>query len=155
MYMNGSDASSHAQKKKSFRKLQKPLRWVHVQMRVDRVEFFGGGGAFQNRFSRTIGVTVTPILPHTQRIWMQTLIRAIPRFHRGFRRLYAGIGPPPNLALIGLENCCPGNGTVGSIPTLSAKPSSLVPASPSWPSDTHHTSLSSFAFVHTVGLTIP
>src|SRR2546426_11682653 len=26
-----------------------------------------------------------------------------------------------------LENCCPGNGTVGSIPTLSAKPSSLVP----------------------------
>ena len=27
-----------------------------------------------------------------------------------------------------LENCCPGNGTVGSIPTLSAKPSSLVPA---------------------------
>ena len=26
-----------------------------------------------------------------------------------------------------LENCCPGNGTVGSIPTLSAKPSLLVP----------------------------
>ena len=26
-----------------------------------------------------------------------------------------------------LENCCPGNGTVGSIPTLSAKLSSLVP----------------------------
>ena len=26
-----------------------------------------------------------------------------------------------------LENCCPGNGTVGSIPTLSAKPSRLVP----------------------------
>ncbi len=27
-----------------------------------------------------------------------------------------------------LENCCPGNGTVGSIPTLSAKPSLLVPS---------------------------
>lgn len=26
-----------------------------------------------------------------------------------------------------LENCCPGNGTVGSIPTLSAKPNFLVP----------------------------
>src|SRR4026209_2648807 len=26
-----------------------------------------------------------------------------------------------------LENCCPGNGTVGSIPTLSAKPNSHVP----------------------------
>lgn len=26
-----------------------------------------------------------------------------------------------------LENCCPGNGTVGSIPTLSAKSGLLVP----------------------------
>jgi len=51
---------------------------------------------------------------------------AIPRFLRGFRRLYAGIGLPSNLTLFGLENCCPGNGTVGSIPTLSAKLSSLL-----------------------------
>jgi hypothetical protein len=66
MYMNGSDASSHAQKKKRFRKLQTPLRWVHVQMRVDRVEFFGGGGCLSKSFQSHRGCnryTDTPSHP--------------------------------------------------------------------------------------------
>ena len=32
-----------------------------------------------------------------------------------------------------LENCCPGNGTVGSIPTLSANFQEVVPPGPSHP----------------------
>jgi hypothetical protein len=59
---------------------------------------------------------------------MQTVLRAIPRSCRDFRRLYAGIGLPPNLTLVGLENCCPGNGTVGSIPTLSLRQTKLARA---------------------------
>jgi len=93
------------------------------------LEFFMGygGSLFVMPVSVTFFVTISPQTPLTQRIRMQTVLRAIPRFLRGFRGLYAGIGFPPNLPLVGLENCCPGNGTVGSIPTLSAKPSSLVP----------------------------
>ena len=52
---------------------------------------------------------------------MQTFQLAIPRFLRGVRAFYAGFGYPQILNQFGLENCCPGNGTVGSIPTLSAK----------------------------------
>ena len=33
---------------------------------------------------------------------MQIVLRTIPRFLRGFRGLYAGIGRPPNLTLLGL-----------------------------------------------------
>jgi hypothetical protein len=77
--------------------------------------------------SVTIFVTISPQTPHTQRNGLQSVLMAIPRSCRGFRRLCAEIDLPPNLTLVGLENCCPGNGTVGSIPTLSAKLSSLVP----------------------------
>jgi hypothetical protein len=48
--------------------------------------------------------TVSPQTPHTPCNRMQTVLRAIPRFLCGFRRLYAGIGSPPNLTLVGLES---------------------------------------------------
>ena len=94
-----------------------------------QVAFLGGG------LSRHCGVTVSVIVSvtigpqfrHTQRNRMQSCHKPIPRFPRGVRARPAGFGHPPILALVGLENCCPGNGTVGSIPTLSAKPSLLVP----------------------------
>ena len=65
MYMNGSDASCHAQKKKSFKEVPDTSRRPYVQTRISRVEFLGGA-FFIVPASVPVSVPVSPQTRHSQ-----------------------------------------------------------------------------------------